>query len=56
VTLSVELRPQAERDLKRFERFLLKMSAPAAQRRLTWLRAEIRALADQPYASGQGRG
>lgn len=45
---TVELRPAARRDLDRFDRFLLKMSAPAAQRRMAWLRAELASLADDP--------
>ena len=48
MTLRVELRPQAERDLKRLEKFLLKLSAGASQRRLNWLRAEIAMLAERP--------
>lgn len=44
----VELRPAARRDLDRFDQFLLKMSALAAQRRMRWLRAELASLADNP--------
>lgn len=49
MTRTVEVRPQAERDLDRFETFLMKMSYLAAQRRIRWLRAEIATLADNPY-------
>jgi plasmid stabilization system protein ParE len=49
VTRAVELRPAARRDLERFDRFLLKMSALAAQRRTRWLRAELASLAANPF-------
>ncbi len=44
----VELRPAADRDLERFDDFLLTMSELAAQRRARWLRAQIATLADNP--------
>jgi plasmid stabilization system protein ParE len=48
VKRTVELRPAARRDLDKFDRFLLKMSALAAQRRMRWLRAELASLGDNP--------
>lgn len=48
MTLEVELRPRARKDLLRFEIFLKKMSALAAARRIDWLQNEIQALGDNP--------
>lgn len=48
MTFEVELRPQARKDLLRFETFLKTMSAVAAARRINWLQKEIRALGDNP--------
>lgn len=48
MTYTVELRPAARRDLERFDEFLLRLSADAANRRMRWLRAQLASLADNP--------
>jgi plasmid stabilization system protein ParE len=49
VTREIELRPRARKDLLRFEKFLKKLSAIAAERRINWLLDQLQSLGDNPH-------
>ncbi|PZO55158.1 MAG: type II toxin-antitoxin system RelE/ParE family toxin [Alphaproteobacteria bacterium] len=54
MTLRVELRPAAERDLDRLVVFMAKLDERAADRRERWLRESIRKLGDRPLMGRPG--
>lgn len=55
MTLRVELRPAAIRDLDRLVSFLAKLDERAADRRERWLRESLRALGRHPFKGRPGK-